>query len=119
MTLESQEISRADLKRLGRLQQRVDRDPNDHMAAYELAQLLWESGRGEEALAYSRRIVESPDVSPTLLEVIGKTLADRKCLRDALTCYERLAATQTNRALPHYFLGRLSEQLGDMDRAIK
>jgi tetratricopeptide (TPR) repeat protein len=117
--LEIHNLSRTDLRQISRLRQRVESNPDDHFAAYELAQLLWEAGDSVQAVDICRRLVEIPEISSTLLEAVAKFLVERKILKEAVPIYERLAAMQPNRALPHYYLGRILEQLGDRGRAIR
>jgi len=110
--LENQEVSKKELKQLSRLRQRADSDPDDQFAVYELVESLVKMGETQEAIKRSRELVKIADISPVVLEAVARFFVDEKLLEEAVFCYERLAALQPKRALSHYCLGRVFQQMG-------
>ena len=116
--MENNAISKKDLKQLGKLRGRINSDPNDQFALYELVELLWKVGEIDEAIDRCRALVKLSELSPVILEAATRFLSDNKLHKEAVLGYRKLAELQPDRALAHYSLGRILQRLGAVEESI-
>ncbi|HUS05175.1 MAG TPA: tetratricopeptide repeat protein [Bryobacteraceae bacterium] len=92
-------------------------DPNDGLSEYQLGELLWLSGRREEALRHFTRAIELQPNFPHALIAAGKVMiASGQALR-AVELLERAVAVDASNEVAHYRLAQAYQKLGNQQRA--
>ena len=92
-------------------------NPNDGLSEYQLGELMWISGRPEEALRRFTRAIELQPNFPEALIAAGKVLISSGQPGRAVTLLEKAVSLDPSNEVAHYRLGQALHKLGKQEQA--
>ncbi|HEV8482066.1 MAG TPA: tetratricopeptide repeat protein [Blastocatellia bacterium] len=100
------------------LKRAIDLNPNNPLAHFKYAHLLYNSGRFEEGEIEVRRALELDPVSPIINSIMGQFLFEARQYDQAIHQLDKALDIEPNLWLTHLFLGKVYEQKGMYNEAL-
>lgn len=94
-------------------------NPSDGLSEYQLGELMWLAGRGDEALRRFLRGVKLQPTFPDALIAAGKVLIASEQPARAVAVLEKAVSLDPSNEVAHYRLGQAFQKLGKQESAAR